>query len=179
MWWSESEVTQSCPTLCDPRLLCPWDFPGKSTRVSCHFLLQEIFPTQGLNPGFTVGKRFTIWATREAHISLSPFFWGRAGILEWVAISFSRRSSWPRDWTRVSHIVGRRFTVWATRVFLILCSCVCVCFLLLRVHMLLYVCFNLCPFHSKHCISLWEVGISKAYESTCDLQKYKQVWCVP
>ena len=35
--------------------------------------------------------------------------------LEWVAISFSRRSSWPRDWTRVSCIVGRRFTVWATR----------------------------------------------------------------
>ena len=35
--------------------------------------------------------------------------------LEWVAISFSRRPSWPRDWTRVSHIVGRRFTIWATR----------------------------------------------------------------
>ena len=38
----------------------------------------------------------------------------QARILEWVAISFSRRSSWPRDWTRVSHIVGSRFTVWAT-----------------------------------------------------------------
>ena len=33
------------------RLLCPWDFPGKSTRVGCHFLLQRIFPTQGLNLG--------------------------------------------------------------------------------------------------------------------------------
>ena len=29
------------------RLLCPWDFPGKNTRVGCHFLLQGIFPTQG------------------------------------------------------------------------------------------------------------------------------------
>ena len=51
---SESEVVQSCPTLCDPtatRLLRPWDFPGKSTAVGCHFLLQEIFPTQRLNPG--------------------------------------------------------------------------------------------------------------------------------
>ena len=38
-----------------------------------------------------------------------------ARILEWVAISFSRRSSWPRDWTQVSHIVGRCFTLWATR----------------------------------------------------------------
>ena len=30
-------------------LLHPWDFPGKSTGVGCHFLLQRIFPTQGSN----------------------------------------------------------------------------------------------------------------------------------
>ena len=39
----------------------------------------------------------------------------QARILEWVAISFSRRSSQPRDRTRISRIVGRRFTIWATR----------------------------------------------------------------
>ena len=33
----------------------------------------------------------------------------QARILEWVAISFSRVSSWPRDWTQVSCIVRRRF----------------------------------------------------------------------
>ena len=33
------------------RLLCPWDFPGKNTAVGCHFLLQGIFQTQGLNLG--------------------------------------------------------------------------------------------------------------------------------
>ena len=45
---SESEVAQSCPTLCDPmdcmqptRLLHPWDFPGKSTGVGCHCLLRQ------------------------------------------------------------------------------------------------------------------------------------------
>ena len=32
------------------RLFCSWDFPGKYTEVGCHFLLQEIFPTQGSNP---------------------------------------------------------------------------------------------------------------------------------
>ena len=32
------------------RLLCPWNFPGKNTRVGCHFLLQGIFPIQGSNP---------------------------------------------------------------------------------------------------------------------------------
>ena len=31
------------------RLLGPWNFPGKNTRVSGHFLLQGIFPTQGSN----------------------------------------------------------------------------------------------------------------------------------
>ena len=31
------------------RLLCPWNFPGKNTGVSCHVLLQRIFPTQGWN----------------------------------------------------------------------------------------------------------------------------------
>ena len=33
------------------RLLCPWDFPDKDTRVDCRFLLQGIFPTQGSNLG--------------------------------------------------------------------------------------------------------------------------------
>ena len=39
----------------------------------------------------------------------------QAIVLEQVAISFSKGSSWPRDRTRVSHIVDRRFTRWATR----------------------------------------------------------------
>ena len=39
----------------------------------------------------------------------------QAWILEWVFVSLSRGSSWPRDRTWVSRIVGRRFTVWATR----------------------------------------------------------------
>ena len=32
------------------RVLCPWNSPGKNTRVGCHFLLQGIFPTRGSNP---------------------------------------------------------------------------------------------------------------------------------
>ena len=35
------------------RLLCPLDFPGNSTGVDCHFLLQGLFPTQGSNPGLS------------------------------------------------------------------------------------------------------------------------------
>ena len=38
----------------------------------------------------------------------------QARILKWVAISFSRGPSWPRDQTQVSCIAGRFFTIWAT-----------------------------------------------------------------
>ena len=50
----DSVCAQSCLTLqhdglYPPRLLCPWDSPGKNTGVVCHFLLQRIFLTQVLN----------------------------------------------------------------------------------------------------------------------------------
>ena len=49
--WSRSVVSDSLrpPGLQPTRLLHPWDFPGKNTGVGCHFFLQGIFPTQGLN----------------------------------------------------------------------------------------------------------------------------------
>ena len=57
-WESEeSEVAQSCLTLCNPmncslpRFSIHGIFPGNNTGVGCHFLLQGIFLTQGLNPG--------------------------------------------------------------------------------------------------------------------------------
>ena len=39
----------------------------------------------------------------------------QARVLEWVSIPFSRGSSWPRNWTRISCIAGRFFTIWATK----------------------------------------------------------------
>ena len=39
----------------------------------------------------------------------------QARILEWVAFSFSKGSSQPRDWTQVSLIVGEFSTSWAIR----------------------------------------------------------------
>ena len=52
-----SEAAQLCPTLCDPMDCSPpassihGIFQGKNTGVGCCFLLQGIFPTQGLNSG--------------------------------------------------------------------------------------------------------------------------------
>ena len=50
----------------------------------------------------------------QAVRSLSVHGIFQARVLEWVAISFSRGSSQPRDQTRVSCTAGRRFTIWAT-----------------------------------------------------------------
>ena len=51
------------------RLLCPWDFPGKNTRVGFHVLLQRIFLTQGSKLHLLCGRQILYHgATREAHI---------------------------------------------------------------------------------------------------------------
>ena len=49
----------------------------------------------------------------------------QARVLEWVAISFSRESSQPRIWTRVSCIAGRFFTDWAMKEAHSLCLSTC------------------------------------------------------
>ena len=54
------------------RLLCPWDFPGKNTGVSCHALLQGVFPIQRSNPHLLQLLHFRQilyhWTTRESHL---------------------------------------------------------------------------------------------------------------
>ena len=59
-----------------------------------------------------VSNSATSW-TVAYHVPLSMGIL-QARILEWVAIPFSRESSWPRDRTQVSCIAGWFFTVWAT-----------------------------------------------------------------
>ena len=58
------------------RLLHPWNFPGKNTGKGCHFLLQEIFSTHGLNLHQEMHKNVSCigswvlyhWATWESPI---------------------------------------------------------------------------------------------------------------
>ena len=74
-------VAKSCLTLLQlhgletARLLCPWSPPGKNTGVGCHFLLQRIFLTQGLNLCLLHCRWifFFLWATKEAQ-SISSHF---------------------------------------------------------------------------------------------------------
>ena len=57
----------------------------------------------------------SLWphACRPPGSSIHGFFQGR--ILEWIATSYSRESSWPKDQTWVSCISGRFFIIWATK----------------------------------------------------------------
>ena len=86
-----------------------------------------------LKPGLENFEHYfaSIWKWSESEVAQScPTLWDpvdcslpgssvhgilQARILEWVAISFSRGSSRPRDWTPVSHIADRCFNLWATR----------------------------------------------------------------
>ena len=71
----ECSVAQSCLTLLRPhrlqpaRFVCPWDSLGKDSEVGCHFHLQGIFLTQGLNLCLLhwQGDSLSL-TTREAHI---------------------------------------------------------------------------------------------------------------
>ena len=74
---SDSEVAQSCPTLCNS-MDC--SLPGfsihgifqASTGVGYHFLLQEIFPTQGLNPGLQHCRQ-TLYCLSHQILTVSNF----------------------------------------------------------------------------------------------------------
>ena len=74
---NEVKVCQSCPTLCDPMgvdsLLCPWDSPSKNTGVGCHFFLQGMFQTQGLNPCL-----LCLLHWQEVSLPLAPLSWDSA-----------------------------------------------------------------------------------------------------
>ena len=84
-------------------LYSPWDSPGQNTGVGSSSLLRGIFSNQESNPGFPHCR----WILYQLSYKGSP------RILEWVAYSFSKRSSQPRNQIRVSWIAGRFFTLWS------------------------------------------------------------------
>jgi len=69
--------------------------PQLGIHVSCSVVSDSLPPMDCNPPGSSVHRTL------------------QARILEWAAILFSRGSSRPRDWTRVSCITGRFFTIWA------------------------------------------------------------------
>ena len=71
---------QSCLTLCDPmdcipRLVCPWDHPGKHIGVDCHALLQGSFQPRNQTcvscSSCIAGRFFTAEPQRKPWVSLA------------------------------------------------------------------------------------------------------------
>ena len=77
------KVAQSYLTLCPDGLYGPWNSPGQNTGVGSLSLLQEIFPTQGLNPGLPHCRQILYQLSHQ----------GSPRVLEWVAYPFSSSSS--------------------------------------------------------------------------------------
>ena len=80
------------------RLLCPWSFSGKNTEVGSHFLLQRIFPTQGLNLG-PLHCRWILY--RLNHQLLNSFGRVQLFLTPWtvalqapLSMGFSRQEYW-------------------------------------------------------------------------------------
>ena len=102
---SEVKVAQLCPTLCDPMDYTVHGILQARILQWVAFPFQGTFPIQGSNPGLL----HCMWILSQLSHKRSP------RILEWVAYSFSRGSSRPRNRTGVSCIAGGFFTNWATR----------------------------------------------------------------
>ena len=77
----------------------------KNPTANARVERDKIFPTQGLNPGLLHCRWILYCLSHQG----SPI------ILEWVAYPFSRRSSQPKNQTKVLCIAGKFFTRWATR----------------------------------------------------------------
>ena len=92
-----------------------------SLKASIHWCL-AFFMAQLSHPYMTTGKTIVVIVlvtqlcptlcdpTDCSSPGSSVYGILQARILEWVAISFSRGSSWPGDWTQVSCIAGWFFT---------------------------------------------------------------------
>ena len=85
---SESEVTQSCPTLNDPmawlqptRLLRPWEFPGEGTGVGCHCLLWSLDLSVLFMAWFCWMASFTpkLYENIFLQMAISRYGWGFPG----------------------------------------------------------------------------------------------------
>ena len=61
--------------------LCSWNFPGKNTRMGCHFLLQGILPTQEQNPSLSCLLHWQAGSLPPSHLGSLPFV--KRNIINW------------------------------------------------------------------------------------------------
>ena len=104
-WWHQLSVFKDLGTFSLSTLAHPLA-EGKISADVQYFsrsVLARSVVSNSLQPLWTVAH--------QVPLSMGIF---QARILEWVAQPFSKGSSQPRDWIRVSHLAGRFFTIWPT-----------------------------------------------------------------
>ena len=111
--WATREAPPKAPTLCEQVLMeKTWILSRMRVSSFLFTVLSGEMTSLLLNPYSWTGCLLpSEWS--ESHSVVSDSFL-QARILEWVAFPFSRGSSQPRDWTKVSCIAGRFFTSWAS-----------------------------------------------------------------
>ena len=82
-------------------ITCPWNSPGKHTWVGCHFLLQAIFPTQGLNLGL-LHYRQILYHLSHKGTRVQSLDWEDR--LEKGMATHSSILSWRIQWTEPSRL---------------------------------------------------------------------------
>ena len=79
-WWQQTSVhvcmLNRGRLFATPRTVArqaprPWDSPGNNTGVPCYFLLQELFPTQGLNSSLLYLLHWQVSSLPLHHLRLS------------------------------------------------------------------------------------------------------------
>ena len=97
-----------------PNYCCSFRDPPMNSHV--HSFLARRWLLLGIQWSEVAQSCPTLCNPMDCSLSGSPVHGiFQARVMEWIAISFSRGSSWPRNRTWVSRVAGRRFTIWATR----------------------------------------------------------------
>ena len=148
--WTTKQVPMC---VLDMNLITKLSFSAKSWWPILN--LPILGPNLNIDTSLSFPPMLTLWKvkvklTQSCPTLCDPMDYGilQARILEWVAFSFTRGSSQPRNRTQVSRIAGILFTSWATgkprvcmcvSIFMCVCMCVCVC-----VSVCVYICVYLC-----------------------------------
>ena len=122
LWGWPVTLWPAQPPLENVNLTCALPFRSADQRLPVHFALLLLFSSSVVPDSVTPG----LWpVVAQLCLTLQPLDCGPPGssirgilqarMLEWLAISFSRGSSQPRNWTQVFCIAGRFFTNWALR----------------------------------------------------------------
>ena len=103
--WKGQDAAQfqgACVTL-PTRLLHAWDFPGKGTGVGCHFLLQGIFLTQGMNTGLPHCRQTLYHLSHQgSHNSqvINPILYSLLEPTAPPTMTGSTKVHWKEQWTQ-------------------------------------------------------------------------------